>query len=640
MAKERDSRDSKDRWRPDADYVSSLYRLRLSEGDEAKLRAESDDARRQTELRRKVDIPEQYKAIATEIRTPFTRDTWLRVTAALTQHPPVVHVTPTTDDQVGRAASSVAERWTDAVVARLAENLGEDVVHEAVKALVRDTESIIKVVHKPDAWARFPRRNSAESSDEYDGRVDAFKKFSDLPFAWRVVDRLCCLPGEGEFGLMDMIEYGEYPQAFLGHSYGMVDDGDKLHNPEYLLAGRPKPEGELITSLGHSIKMEYWDSEWWHVVIDGEDAPGFPKPNPYGQLPYFRARIADPVLLALRWLVPGLDALLTMKMNWAYLGAYPNPTLEPVETSQQLDLPLGDDGQPPEFVWKPGKMLTTPPGYRFSFLSPPPVGQDLNQMVAVLRDLIDIAGIPSVFRGVGGADQAGYAINQLIAAANLTYKILSLTAQRQLSQAISFIWRIVRYRIRQPVYVLAGEAGKGERAWLGLAPSGSSSRNVASVDRLARLEYTFRPVLPTDEQARAMIAMQLVNAPVPLSSPRHALEKYLQEEDPDAILDEAWVHRQLEAPPLVERITQEAMRLAGLGPEAAPNPAAALVGPNGLPLLPATPPGQAGAGMPAVPGLTTPIVPATPAGPAAVLPGQGGRPAGTFPGQPGGVPGR
>ncbi len=631
MAKEKES------WRPDASYVVGEYRHRLDEGDEAALRVRIAEMRTLTSLKHRVDIPEQYRAITTEIRTPFTRDTWQRVTAALTQHPPVPHIESVGSDQAGRDASSLAERWVVAVVNQLTDDLGEDVIYEAVKAMVRDEESVIKVVHRPDAWARFPRRLGGEQPAGYNSRVDAFKKTSGLPFAWRVVDRLCCLPGIGEFGLEDMIEYGEYSRDVLGRDYGMTEAEGRLRNPQRLLAGVPKPEGELVSDSGRSVKLEYWDPEWWHVVVDGEDAPGFPKKNPYGRLPYFHGRLSEPVLLALRWLVPSLDALLTMKMNWAYLGAYPTPMLEPVPGSQQLDLPLGDDNQPPEFTWKPGKLMQPPPGYRFGFASPPPVGQDLNQLITILRDLIDIAGIPSVFRGVGGADQAGYAINQLIAAANLTYKILTSTAQRQLSQAIRFLWHITKYRIRQTVYVMAGDAGSN-RAWLGLSPNGGGGESVASIDKLATLTYAFRPVLPTDEQARAMIALQLVNSPQALSSPRHALEKYLQEEDPDRILDEAWVHRQLNQPPLDARIVDEAMRQAGLGSQGQANPATALVGPNGLPLLPSTPPGQMAQGLPAIPGLTQPIIPETPAGPAAILPGQGGRAPGAFPGQPGGVP--
>jgi hypothetical protein len=147
----------------------------------------------------------------------------------------------------------------------------------------------------------------------------------------------------------------------------------------------------------------------------------------------------------------------------------------------------------------------------------------------------------------------------------------------------------------------------------------------APVDMLGPLSITFRPTLPTDEQARAMIANQLVNAPKPLMSRRHALERYLQEEDPDAIIDEIWVEQAMEQEPLRSKIMDEALREAGLAPQPQPQPAQAQAG---QPMMPPGPgelvpgvPGQAAAGIPSVPGVNMPMQP--------------GRPAGAYPGQPG-----
>jgi hypothetical protein len=645
------------RWQPDASYVMGLYRQRLQDGDEVKLRQQIATMRQLVEMEHPLQIPDQYRAITKEVRTPFARDSWQRVTAALTQHPPVAHVEPREEREEAKHSANLAERWTMAALEAMNEECNEDIIYEATKHLVRDGQSIIKVVHWPDAWASFPERGEDEEPEEYEKRAQNFKKQSRLPFAWRVVDRLSCLPGEGEFGPVDMVEYGEYPLLDMGRRYGMIRDRDgRLRNPANLRLGIPKPEGELVASSGRVIKLEYWDEDWWHVVIDGEDAPGFPKQNPYGCLPYFRARVHDHVLMALRYLVPALDELLTMKMNWAYVGAYPTPTLEPVPNTQQLpgDLPGGEDATAPALVWKPGKMMQLPMGYRFGFVSPPPVGQDLNQMVQSLRDFIDVAGIPSVFRGVGGADQAGYAINQLIAAAVLTYRVLTMAAQGQLRGVGKFLWRVVERRIKQPVYVQEAYQvdSNGRRKdlasknWLCLAPDGKGGRNAARIELLGKLTYSFRPVLPTDEQARAMIASQLVNAPVPLYDPETALEKWLQEEDPQKILDRIWVNKKLNETPLDELTVQAAMRRAGVLQPNTPNPAANLVSPTGEPLLQqlggggtASPylPGQVSAGMPAIPGLNQPVQPETPGTPA-ILAGTGGRPAGAYPGRPGGVP--
>lgn len=646
---------------PDASYVYGLYRLRESEGPELTLRNRIKFTRLLCDMENAVVIPPQYKAITKEIRTPFMRDTWLRVTAALTRDTPVMHVEPKDAKNAdSRAAANIGESWTWAAFQQMNKDQSDDMIYESTKALVRDEESVLKVVYRPDAWANFPVRGPKESATDFTKRTESYKKQFDtrLPYAWRVVDRLSMLFGDGEFGDDWALEYGEYPLPYLANRYGMQEttkDGSRrLIDPQNMLGGMPEPEGYLRSSgAGFCTKIEYWDAAWWHVVIDGQNAPGFPKRNPYnGRLPYIRAK-SDPVLFALSFLVPGLDALLTMKLNWSYLGAYPSPkitTLPNAQGAPALDIPGGDDGdatadQDAVLRWKPGIAIDLPVGKDMTFLVPPPVGQDLNEMITIVRGLIDVAGVPSVFRGIGGADQAGYAINQLIAAANLTYKKLGESLERQFAQAGEFLWYCVANRIKDDVYVRGDVdvvdpttgATKKDKAWLGLKPDGKLQAQVAPVTELGPLSVRFRPVLPTDEQARAMIGIQLVNAPKALMSRRRAIEKYLQEENPEQILDEIAIENAMDEEPLKSQWVQEAMREAGMVPEPQQNPAAGLVGPNGQPLLPQTPPspfapGQAGSGQPSVPGLNTPIQPGRPQTPG-IAPGRG---AGGFPGQPGG----
>ena len=569
------------------------------------------------------------------------------MTAALTQHAPVPHIEPRDEREETRRSANIGERWVNAAQSTLDDQLDEDLVYSAMRALVRDSESVLKVVHRPDAWASFPRRAAQETATSYEGRATDFKRTSALPFAMRNVDRLQMLWGSGEYGDEWAIEYGAYPLRYLGARYRMALDTaeGRLRNPGQVLGGPPKPENRLTTSQGMAIKLEYFDAEWWHVVVDGENAPGWPKPNPYAPfMPYFRAKLADPILFALRWLVPALDALLTMKLNWSHLGGYPIPMLRPVPgTIGGLDVPLGDEPEHAPFVWKPGKMLEVPAGYEFLFSTPPPVGRDIDELIGIMRNLVDVAGVPSVFRGVGGADQPGYAINQLIAAANLTYKILGRLGERQLSKAWTFVWHMISRVVRQTVYALdesqLDEEDKPRREWLGLSPGGGNpTHSTAPIDHFAKLSWTFRPVLPTDEQARAMVALQLTNAARPLYSKQRALEKWLQEEDPQSVLDEIATEQAMDTEPIRSIVIQEALRQAHLPMPAGQAPAAGsgLLGPDGQPIGPSAPPGipgQAAGGLPSVPGLTMPLAPGAPA-PPPIRPG-GGRAAGAYPGRPG-----
>lgn len=646
---------------PTSGDLLGLYQTRLNEGEELTLRNRARQVRDLTEMRHRVSIPEQYRAIAKEIRTPFVRDTWQRVAAALTRDTPVAHVEAVSITEPDREAANVAERFFMAMLAGMSRERGEDLLWENAKALVRDQEAVIKCVHKPDAWANFPRRAPRETPQDYNRRTESYKKRSGLVFAARVVDRLSMLFGDGEYGDDWALEYGEYPTAYLKTRYRMVEeDGEsgyymdtdangtkhamprrRLIVPGRLLGGRPAPEGELATGgPGMSTKVEYFDEDWWCVVIDGSDAPGFPRRNPYApRLPYFRAK-SDPVLYALSFLVPGFDSLLTMWLNWAYIGAYPTPQLvAPVNAAPSIgDVgaelePEGGDASP--VIWRPGMQMEPPPGYKYEFIQPPPIGQDVQQMAQIYRQLIETAGVASVLRGAAGSDFSGYLANQLIAAATLTYKHLGAAMQSQLAEMGEFMWHVIDYRIKQEVYVLATEKdGKSEtKRWLGLKPSGRMSGLCAPIDSLARMEVKLRPVLPTDEQARAMIGNQAIQ--IGVMSKRRVLEKYYQEEDPEGVLDEVAVERALDTDPMLAQLqVTEALREAGyLPPQQSP-----ILDQFGQPMpsqgASPFPPGQAAGGLPGIPGLTQPMTPGAPQRPG-VPGGTGGRPAGAHPGMPG-----
>jgi hypothetical protein len=637
-----------------ADDVLALYRQRRDDADETRFRTLAYDMRALVKLEHAVDIPEQYKAITKEFRTPYVRDSWHRVTASLLNKPPVIHIEPIDDKRKEfRESTAIAERFDLAAIERMNKSLGTDVIYESTAALVRDGQSVIKFVHRPDAWANFPERGEGEDPDDYQARADNYKRGVDLPFAWRVVDRLATVWDDGEFGDSWVIEYGEYARPYLRSRYGMRDgEDDRLVSPETMLSGQPSPEGDGTRGTsGRSIKLEFWTAKEWHVVIDGVEAPGFPKANPYApNLPYLRATAyeSESLLYSLLFLVPGLDSILTMKANWAYLGAYPNPIISTVP-NQLLPGLEGidgtDAGQPSKLTWKPGKALELPAGKTIGFLAPPPVGKDLNDLVQILTGLVEVAGIPSIMRGAGpGA--SGYSDNQRLAAASMAYKMASIALARQGEQVLELMHWMIPNVVRQTVYVqgwneINPKTGRpktgANRAWLGLSPD-KDGANLADVTKLGPISMQFRPTLPTDEQARAMIAQQLVNAPTPLSSVRHALENYLLEEDPDSIMDEIAVEQALREDPLKRMVIDDALadaKIVPKQPSTNPAPAAQLVNPQGQPISSgmAGLPGAAQAGLPSVPGLNMPLRPNGGQAPAGGRP-QMGRPSGMYPGVP------
>jgi hypothetical protein len=647
--------------------IMGLYQSRKDDNDEGRLRNLATQFRALTRLEHAVTIPAQYKAISREVRTPFVRDAWHRITSSLVAKRPVEHITPKDDArQDYRDSANTGERWGMALIERLCKETGRDIIFDSTAALVRDGESVLKVVHRPDAWANFPKRASdKESADDYKQSAANYKRGADLPIAWRVVDRLSIVYEGGEYGDDWVCEYGEYSKPYLRNKYAMQDgENGLLVSPATSLEGRPFPEGWQSSSSARSVKVEFWTDSEWHVLIDGSEAPGYPKRNPYAPyLPYFRAPAYDleSLLYSLLFLVPQLDSLLTMKLNWAYLGAYPSPVIETMPNQAgypALEMPLGNPGdaaatQPP-LTWSPGKVMDLGVGRRMTFLVPPPVGGDLNQLIQTFKSMIDIAGVPSVMRGMSGGGDSGYLANQMRAAAEMAYKQAALAGQRQLEKAMEFTHWLCSNVVKQTVYVLGWDSvnpktgrptEKAANAWLGLSPD-SEGKNLANYKKMGPVNFQYRPTLPTDEQARAMIALQLTNAQKPLYDIRHALETWMQEEDPDSIMDALAVEQALNSEPLASMVREQALREAGLLPAQppAPNPAQQLVGPNGQPLLAGGPmsPGmqgvplanQAPPGMPGVPGLTMPLSPQAPQGGGGIPGAVGGRAPGMYPGLP------
>ena len=67
---------------------------------------------------------------------------------------------------------------------RLAKETGEDAIYADTAALVRDGEAALKVVHKPDAWANFPRMGGDDPEETLRAQ-DEYKRNAELPITWR-----------------------------------------------------------------------------------------------------------------------------------------------------------------------------------------------------------------------------------------------------------------------------------------------------------------------------------------------------------------------------------------------------------------------------------------------------------------------
>jgi len=439
---------------PTSAEIMGMWTYKLSDFQEIGLRNYMYDVRPMVDMRHPVFIPKEYKDITAETRTPFMRDAMVRVASSMVRDTPMFMVPPLDEEDTDQqAGADLISKWLMQVWELIQkQNRGENLYYKSARALTRDSESVLKVVDMTKAWANFPPRGADETASGYTRRITSGLKAKgiSLPFAATEVDRARMVFENGEYGDRWAMEYGMYPAAEIIADYGSGAKSlteEEMVLPKFKLGGTPIAMGwnpaTVSTGPASCLKLEYMDEQWWCVLINGKMAPGWPKPNPHAPfIPWIRAT-SEPVLYSLRYYQPRLDSLLTGKSAWAYLSMFPIMSYEPVNAGQLpavIDMPTGNAAQAPvQNTFKPGKISTPPPGYKLVFQSPPSTGAAVDQLIQIYRDLIDIAGIPSIFRGVGGARQAGYAINQLMAAANVQYKNMGTSLAYQFERASELI---------------------------------------------------------------------------------------------------------------------------------------------------------------------------------------------------------
>jgi hypothetical protein len=595
-----------------------------------------------------VEIPEAYRQTAREVRLPLLADTIDLMVAICDDAPWNVHVDPYDTTQKAERNSSLREKWTKAAFEQAEKELGRPVTSLVRANQVGDGMGVLKVVYAPDSWKNLPTSKSMfgktadeldeEQLKERDERVAVAKKGARLPFTFVDVDPINYHPIYGPDGQVEaVIEIMERPIRSVLAKYA-----DKIrYDP------KKGTVGPILGTLGESyayggfdaqydtrphLKVwEYWDREEYIIFV--EDVPVKYGRHGMGAPPYFHCfakpvpdrnpeRYSRPPAYKQIWLLDLLDSFWTMMSNAGYLFCYPTPV---TVTPAGLEVPLGDDGRPVAQEYEVGKHMTLWQGQEFKFTTPP--SEHLQLMGTLIQNAMRMyevsSGLGPAIRGVGGGDQAGYAINQLIQASMMTLHPAIKQFDFMMSQAIAYVWRMIEKRIKDDVWVWGDPIKKDDSAkkiWLALGPDDIGGYYKVAVET--------KPLIDQQRIAKGSFAAQMVKSK--LLDRRRAIEEYLGYENPDEIMDAIWVDESLESGPLHDKAIEQAIKKAGLVP--APPMQMPPMGPLGGPLTGGEDPtlgGPPGLG----PGLGMPLNPNAPPMPQPTegqmgMSGPGGRPAG------------
>lgn len=600
---------------------------------------------------KKVEIPAAYQQTAQEVRLPILSDTIDLMVAICDDAPWRVHVDPYDDTITAQRNSSLREKWSEAVVRETEQKVGRPVTSMVRANQIADGLGVLKVIYDPDAWKDLPTakslfKKSASKLDEdelkeFDAAVETAKK-GGLPISFVDVDPVNWHPIYGSDGQVDAcIEIMERPvRSVLAKYSGKIRwEGEGIVPVGPL--GEPYPYHGFDTQYDSRPHIKVWE---YHDRNDSltfvEDVLVKSVHHGMGEVPYFHCfakpapdrnpeRHSRPPTYKQVWLLDLMDRFWTMMSNAGYLFCYPTPI---TITPNDLDIPLGDDGRPitPEF--EVGKHMTLYEGQEFKFVTPP--SEHLQLMGNLIQQAMRMhevsSGLGPAIRGVGGGDQAGYAINQLISASMLTLHPAIKQFDFMMARAIRYVWKLIEKRIKTGVPIWADSTNKDDKTasgsvkkkWLTLGPS--------DIKGYYRVTVETKPLVDQMRISKGSFAAQMVKGK--LLDRRRAIEEYLGYEDPDSVMDAIWVDEAMESGPLHDKAVEEAIKKAGLIP-APPMPM--MRDPFGGPQTGgegATLGGPPGMG----PGVGVPLNPAAPPAPqptqmqiqAAGLAGPVGRPAG------------
>lgn len=344
-----------------------------------------------------------------------------------------------------------------------------------------------------------------EKDQEYNERVAGYRQFMGPPILCESIDPRSIWPvrtkARGVIAWVKKYRVSRYDfaDAFAarGKSVQWSDDGKvKIADG---VAGMEHAETAETAQAEDLDYYEYIDDHCIYYVV-GDDVVDryehkggiriFPA---YGLQTGFSESHLDSVgiLWPVRNTLVQLDFNNTLWANKAYLEVFPAQYAE----LNSGDDPLSDaDGKPIEWDLEPGTIKQIR-GKLHNAMSDGNSGTDFRALVEMLGLEVDLATISGLARGIAGAQQPGYSINQLSQAMKTLWKGIIQSRELQFSAMWEHYLWMVKNIIKEDVAIYAessleGANGRRIGTYIGIKPS--------DIDDYYRVEADLNPDLPID----------------------------------------------------------------------------------------------------------------------------------------------
>jgi hypothetical protein len=584
-------------------------------------------------LEQAVNIPENYKASAIEVRSPYPRHIANQITASLSINNPRVHFDPVKFGDTGENEAAHRSRFFEASWLRQQREKRRRIFRLFMDSVVTKGDGILKTIErKHRAWAKYTpySQDLLKRLDEqvrsgqldedsrtriWDASTEEMKRKLPYPIETTEIPPESFYYQKGEDGFVRVAEIAAVPYYQTLLQYGATLNGRGQVVSYDDIASYPLPAdrwGEIYgsaSSLGNLQtieRIEVWDLTHCRIILrgPGDFAPkGFKGAGSglmvrewehgYGDLdlgvlrgPYFHApgiltSSREPhkahlsVLFAYRHLFPLLNSLLTMQSQAAFAFSYPAYRRTTPPAYNIPESPFGVDAS--EIAGARERIV---PGAIFPHdiapMDQPKTSVDLDKAIQFVKAMIDLA-LPDTIQGAVTGEMAGYTLNQAAHLATLTWGPIVENVQDCLSDRVGWESRLIDEHIGETVYVWgraasvrkSGGSQQAKTGWIGLGPK--------DIDGVHNYEVTLEPATINTDQLelrvlRDELDMRLIDpAEAVRSRGRNPVE-----------VERAWLLYELKQDPeirnnLKQRIFQdlgtiEQQTMEALGPDGQPAP--------------------------------------------------------------------
>lgn len=458
-------------------------------------------------------IPDDLRFVAFDARSSRPADIIFRIMSALAGEVRLNYVPPTSNPKDRTRAAKI-----DAHLAALSESFRRvspsryDL--QALWWLLLTGRSYVQQSYLPYYWDKevaLPREDEESNPAAYIQRMTAYKAKKGPPVLRETLDPRTVFPVYGRHGIRAYVRTYRVQRLEFErncHAVGLA--------PVYGDNGLPRMLVELSQVANLELPQyteqpasaivyhEYIDDDYIFYVCAGRVIYSYEHKGGIRIIPAFglQTGMNDPqwmafgILWPVRNEIPQLDFYRTLVAQKAYLDVFPPLIAELREGESPA---VDETGAPREWKLAPGTVVQVAAQVRPA-LQNAPTSMDVLQILNYLAGEIDLATIPSLMRGQAPQYQAGYSVNQMLAATRTHWKPFIQAIEMQEALLAEHYLELVKSHIRQPVVTygtVTDRSGAASRRYIELSPN--------DIDDYPRVEARHTAELPVDRQAIAQV---------------------------------------------------------------------------------------------------------------------------------------